>query len=73
MGLDNINPMANLYKDYIKILKSITIKYSYLAEKNETFETKKAADGYIEAMEGNDHIFTYDDYTENELDRKSVV
>ena len=67
MGLDNINPMANLYKDYIKILKSITIKYSYLAEKNETFETKKAADGYIEAMEGNDHIFTYDDYTENEL------
>ena len=72
MGLDNINPMANIYKDYIKILNSMTIKYSYLAEKNETFETKKAADGYIEAMEGNDHFFTYHDYTVNELDKAEI-
>ena len=72
MGLDNINPMANIYKDYIKILKTMTIKYSYLAEKNETFETKKAADGYIEAMEGNDHFFTYRDYNVNELDKAEI-
>lgn len=72
MGLDNINPMANLYKDYIKILNSLTIKYSYLAEKNETYETKKSADGYIEAVEGKDHFFTYRDYTVNELEKVGI-
>ena len=63
MGLDNLNPMANIYKDFIKILQTMTIKYSYLAEENETFETKKLADGYIEAREKKDNFFTYRDYS----------
>ena len=72
MGLDNLNPMANIYKDFIKILQTITIKYSYLAEENETFETKKLADGYIEAREKKDNFFTYRDYSKQELDAVGI-
>ena len=41
MGLENINPMANVYKDFVKILNNMTIKYSYLAEKYEIVINEK--------------------------------
>lgn len=72
MGLDNINPMANVYKDFVKILNNMTIKYSYLAEKYETLETKQNADAYIEAKNKNDSFFTYHNYTMQDLDAVEI-
>lgn len=73
MGLNNMNPMANIYKDFIKILQTMTIKYSYLAEENETFETKKLADGWIEAKQKKDNFYTYRDYSKQELDAVGII
>lgn len=73
MGLNNMNPMANIYKDFIKILQTMTIKYSYLAEENETFETKKLADGWIEAKQKKDNFYTYRDYSKQELDAAGII
>ena len=39
-----MNPLYGIYSDFKKILKTVIIKYSYLAEKYETFDIKKAAD-----------------------------
>ena len=62
-----LNPMGNLYDSFLKILKNITIKYSYQAQLNETVDTKRAADGYIDAKLKRDTFDTYVDYTEEEI------
>ena len=36
---ERLSPMYTLYKEFEKILKKITIKFGYLAEKYETVET----------------------------------
>ena len=59
---DNINPMSNIYKEFTKILKSMVIKYNYLAEKYETLQTKQNADAYIDAVQKKDTFLTYRDY-----------
>ena len=62
-----MNPLYGVYSDFQKILNTVVIKYSYLAEKYETFDIKKEADLYILCREKKDTFFTYRDYTEDEL------
>ena len=38
VNIDNLNPMANLYKEFVKILNAMVIKYNYKAEELETLE-----------------------------------
>ena len=54
---------GSMYDAYLKIIKSITIKYSSKAEELETMESKSAADGYFDALYKRDTFFTYIDYT----------
>ena len=60
-----MNPLYGIYSDFQKILETVVIKYSYLAEKYETFEIKKEADMFITAKDGLDTFFTYNDYSMN--------
>lgn len=64
--MSTINPMSRLYDDMLRILDSMTIKYSYLADKYETLEVRSNAEKYLLAYEHKDSFFTYDDYTEEE-------
>lgn len=54
-----INPITQLYNDFITILDKSVIKYRTEAEKYETVETKKAADGYMMAYMQEDKFETY--------------
>ena len=63
----NINPMQNLYKEFLKILNKITIKYTYKAAVYDTLEIKQAADEYIDAVQGTDNFYSYTEYTDKEL------
>ena len=38
--MSTINPMSRLYDDMLQILRSMTIKYSYLADKNESLAVR---------------------------------
>ena len=62
-----INPLGNLYASFLSILKCVTIKYTGIAEKYETMESRMLADTYLEAMNGRDSFFSYADYTDTEL------
>ena len=62
-----MNPLYGVYSEFQKILDTLVIKYSYLAEESETFEIKKAADTYITSKNNLDTFFTYRDYTFDEL------
>lgn len=62
-----MNPLSGIYSEFKKILNSIVIKYSYLAEEYETFEIKKEADMYISCKDKIDTFFTYRNYTIDEL------
>ena len=73
MGYETVNPLSNLYKEFLKILKNITIKYSSKAEEYETYETRRAADGYIDAINKTDTFWSYSDYTPEELDAAGVL
>ena len=67
MSTDYLNPMASTYDSVIKILKSITIKYNYIAEENETMESQMAADEYLDAVEGKTTFDSYIDYTYEDM------
>lgn len=54
---------GDMYNSYLKIIKSITIKYSSKAEELETLESKSSADAYFDALYKKDTFFTYIDYT----------
>lgn len=62
-----LNPMGKPYESFLKILKSITIKYSYKAQLAETTQSKREADKYITALNKMDDVFYYRDYTETEV------
>ena len=72
MGYETINPLSNLYKEFLKILKNITIKYAGKAEEYETYETRREADGYIDAVNKTDTFWSYSDYLPEELDAAGV-
>ena len=63
-----INAMGNLYNSFFKILNSITIKYSYIAQQNETLDSKRNADNYISTIHKRDTIYYYNDYTRQEVE-----
>lgn len=67
-NVDKMDPLYGVYStDQKKFLDTVVIKYSYLAEKYETFEAKKSADLYIMCKEETDTFYTYRDYSVDEL------
>lgn len=70
---ERLSPMYTLYKEFEKILKKITIKFGYLAEKYETVETKAKADEYLDAIQHYDNFFTYQDYTLEDLQNVGIT
>lgn len=62
-----MNPLKQIYTDFVKILEQSVIKYKYEGEKYETLEMKKAADLYIKAVLQQDSFATYFHY-----DRKVI-
>lgn len=68
-----VNPLGNLYDSFLLILKNLTIKYTGIAEENETLESKQAADEYIDAINKRDTFYTYTDYTKTELERAGIT
>ena len=54
-----INPITQLYNDFITILDKSVIKYKSKADVYETVETKKASDAYIRAYLNEDKFETY--------------
>lgn len=62
-----VNPLKQLYTDFITILKSSTIKYKVEADKYETLEMKKSADEYINASLYQDTFNSYYRYNRDVL------
>ena len=54
-----IDPLKQLYTDFMVVIKQCVIKYKTEADKYETLETKKASDAYIKAYRGEDVFETY--------------
>ena len=54
-----INPLSQLYQDFIVIINQCVVKYNTLADKNETLETRRKADEYIRAYLKEDSFNTY--------------
>lgn len=67
MGDANLNPMEGVYREFETIVKNITIKYSNKAESCETFESKKAADAYLDAYFMRDKFYFYRDFTNQDF------
>ena len=71
MTIDNnfnlMNPLHNIHNEFKILLDNMVIKYSYLAEEAETFESKRNADEYLAALDENDTYLTYRDYTLEEI------
>lgn len=59
---DMLNPMANVYHDFVEILKNVTIKYSYIAESNEREDAKSRGDEYLDSYNKRDSYLNYSDY-----------
>ena len=67
MSLDYLNPMANLYNEFLKILNNIVIKYTSKAIACETEEERRDAESYMDAIEKTDTFDTYAEFTDDEL------
>ena len=67
MSLDYLNPMANLYNEFIKILNNVVIKYTSRAIAEETEFERQDAESYIDAVEMTDNFNTYAEFTDEEL------
>lgn len=63
----NLNPMEGVYREFEKIIKNLTIKYSNRAEEYETFEIKKAADEYIDAYYKRDDFYHYRNFSKKDF------
>jgi hypothetical protein len=66
-NFSQMNPLDGVYSEFKKILNTLVIKYSYLAETYETFEIKKEADMYVACKDGTDTFFSYRNYSADEL------
>lgn len=62
-----INPLNQLYKDFLIILEQSVIKYKTIADNNETLEMKKSADRYIRAYRNEDGFLTYFNYEKEDI------
>lgn len=71
------NPLQTLNDDFMTILKSVVIKYKYLAVIDETFEMTKRVDQYIDAYYKKDvfdsYSYSIDDYTEVGIDNINTI
>ena len=54
-----VNPISQLYNDFITILNTTVIKYRSEADKYETLDSKREADGYMIAYLEEDNFDTY--------------
>ena len=70
---NNVNPLTNLYRSFMVLLKHITIKYTGTAEDNETFESKMKADEYLDALHKRDTFESYLEYTEIEMREVGII
>lgn len=68
MSLDYINPLANLYNEFLIMLENMVIKYKYKADEYETVEMTRNADTYLDALQKKDTFFTYRDYNDDDFD-----
>ena len=57
-----LNPLENIYKAFISIIKNVTIKYVSKAEEFETYTTKTQANEYLDALNKKDTFLTHRDY-----------
>lgn len=57
------NPIGNLYDDILLIIKSLVIKYRSKAIVQDTFEVRRRAERYMDALEKRDTFMTYRIYT----------
>ena len=62
-----INPLKQLYNDFLSILNTIVIKYKSIADEYETVEMKKSSDAYINAYRKEDTFNTYYRYGKETL------
>lgn len=62
-----INPMKELYTDFLEILEGCEIKYRSKADECETLQTKKDSDAYIKAYRNEDNFNTYYKYDKDIL------
>lgn len=60
--MSSINPISNLYTDMVNILKSLSIKYSGIADAGDTMEIRFKFESYCKAYLNLDKFETYDDY-----------
>ena len=63
-----LDPSGNLPRDFMKIIKSITIKYFSKAKEFETMESKLKADEYLNAVNNLDTFYSYIDYTTKDFE-----
>ena len=64
--MSSINPISNLYTDMVNILKSLTIKYSGIANAKDTMDIRFKFESYCKAYLELDNFETYDDYNVDE-------
>lgn len=71
-NFNNMNPMYGVYGEIEKIMKSIIVKYNYMADNNETLESSRNADEYLSIINNKDRYDTYkytaQDYTNASID-----
>ena len=70
-NFDNMNPMYGVYNEIEKIIKSVIIKYNYIVEQNESFESSRNADGYLAIINNRDNYDSYQ-YTEEDFRNASI-
>lgn len=54
-----VNPLNQLYKDFLTILDEAVIKFSYVADKDDTVDMRRDADRYMKAYTQEDTFSTY--------------
>lgn len=63
----SMDPFYGIFDNFEVLLNSAIVKYNYIAEDKETFESKRNADGYLAAVKNVDTFYSYPDYTRDEL------
>lgn len=70
-NFDNMNPMYGVYGEIEKIIKSVIVKYNYIMEENESFESSRNADGYLAIINNRDSYDSYK-YTQEDFRNASI-
>lgn len=67
------NPIGNLYDDILIIIKSLVIKYSSKAMIQDTYDIRRRADRYMDALEKKDTFMTYRIFTVEDYEAVGIV